>query len=138
MSRPERPASHGLASPARGRSRRLSTGWIFFLIVSAAGPLTSVIGVTPQGFLAGNGAGLPAAFLLVTLLMICFAVGYAQISRRLINTGAFYTYVARGIGRPPAIGVALVAVVAYVLNTAGVMASGGYFLKLVAQQQGAD
>ena len=138
MSRPERPASHGQPSSGRGRSRRLSTGWIFFLIVSAAGPLTSVIGVTPQGFLAGNGAGLPAAFLLVTVLMICFAVGYAQISRRLINTGAFYTYVARGIGRPPAIGVALVAVVAYVLNTAGVMASGGYFLKLVAQQQGAD
>jgi hypothetical protein len=23
--------------------------------------------------------------------MICFAVGYAAISRRLINTGAFYT-----------------------------------------------
>jgi amino acid transporter len=123
--------------PIRGRSR-LSTGWIFFLIVSAASPLTSILGATPQGFVSGNGAGLPAAYLVVTVLMVCFAVGSAAISRRLVNTGAFYTYVARGIGRPPAIGVALVAVVSYGFNTAGIIASGGYFAKLVAQQQGTD
>jgi amino acid transporter len=138
MSRPERPMSSGPSSHTRPPGRRLSFGWMFFLIVSAAGPLTSVVASTPAGFLTGNGAGLPAAYLLVTVLMICFALGYAAISRRLINTGAFYTYVARGIGRPPAIGVGMVAVVSYVLNAVGTMASGGYFLKLVAQQQGAD
>src|SRR5262249_39522236 len=115
---------------ARSPRRPLSTVWIFLLVISAAGPLTSVVGVTSLGFSRGNGAGLPAAYALMTVVMLCFAVGYAAISRRLINTGAFYTYVARGIGRPPAIGVGLVAVVAYVVDVAGIVGSGGYFLKL--------
>ena len=79
------------ASPSRSRRRPLSTVWIFLLVVSAASPLTSVVGVTALGFSRGNGAGLPAAYALMALVMICFAVGYAAISRRLINTGAFYT-----------------------------------------------
>ena len=111
-----------MAQPVPGdrRRQRLSAAWVFFLVVSAAGPLTSFLGVVPLGFVDGNGAGLPAAYLVATLLLICFAVGYAAISRRVINTGAFYTYIARGIGRPPAIGAALVAVVAYMVNIAGI------------------
>src|SRR5262245_28417392 len=118
------------AAPSRSRRRPLSTRWIFLLVVSAASPLTSVVGVTALGFTRGNGAGLPAAYALMTVVMLCFAVGYAAISRRVINTGAFYTYVARGIGRPPAIGVGLIAVAAYVVDVAGIVGSGGYFLKL--------
>src|SRR5262245_139697 len=116
--------------PGSSPRRPLSTVWIFLLVVSAAGPLTSVVGVTSLGFSRGNGAGLPAAYALMTVVMVCFAVGYAAISRRLINTGAFYTYVARGIGRPPAIGAGLMAVAAYVVDVSGIVGSGGYFLKL--------
>jgi amino acid transporter len=126
------------AAPSRSRRRPLSTVWIFLLVVSAASPLTSVVGVTALGFSRGNGAGLPAAYALMALVMICFAVGYAAISRRLINTGAFYTYVARGIGRPPAIGVGLVAVIAYVVDVAGIVGSGGYFLKLALKDSQVD
>ena len=75
-------------APRRLRRRPLSTVWIFLLVVSAAGPLTSVVGVTSLGFTRGNGAGLPAAYALMTVVMLCFAVGYAAISRRVINTGA--------------------------------------------------
>ena len=86
---------------------------------------------------AGNGAGLPAAYLVATLLVLCFAVGYAAISRRVINTGAFYTYIARGIGRPPAIGAAMLAVAAYALNVAGIAGASGYFVRIVAEELGA-
>jgi amino acid transporter/NAD(P)-dependent dehydrogenase (short-subunit alcohol dehydrogenase family) len=118
--------------------RRLSTAWVFFLVVSAASPLSSLVGTAPLAFVQGDGAGLPAVYLVVTLVLVCFAVGYAAISRRVINTGAFYTYIARGIGRPPAIGAALLAVVAYIVNMAGIGGGTGYFVKIIAAELGAD
>ncbi len=106
---------------------RLSSLGVFFLVMSAAGPLASLVGTAPLG-LALAGAGLPAAYLVGALILVCFAVGYAAISRRMINTGAFYTYIARGIGRPPAIGAAFLAVLAYFVNTVGIAAAFGYFI----------
>jgi amino acid transporter len=121
-----------------GRLPRLSTTWVFFLVISAASPVTSLLGAVPLGFINGNGPGLPAAFAVVTVVLICFAVGYAAISRRVINTGAYYTYIAQGIGRPPAIGAALLAVAAYTVNLAGITAASGYFLHIIADQLGAN
>jgi cation diffusion facilitator CzcD-associated flavoprotein CzcO/amino acid transporter len=111
---------------------------VFFLVVSAASPITSLLGAVPLGFVSGNGPGLPAAFAVVTVVLICFAVGYAAISRRVINTGAYYTYIAQGIGRPPAIGAALLAVTAYTVNLAGIAGGSGYFVHVIAADLGAD
>jgi amino acid transporter len=130
-----RPGADAARQPGH---QRLSTAWIFFLVISAASPLTSFVGTAPLGFVQGNGAGLPAAYAAVTAILLCFAVGYAAISRRVINTGAFYTYIARGIGRPPAIGAALLAVVAYIVNIAGIAGGTGYFVTLIASELGAD
>ncbi len=121
-----------------GRRGRLSTTWVFFLVVSAASPVTSLLGAVPLGFKNGNGAGLPAAFAVVTVILICFAVGYAAISRRVLNTGAFYTYIAQGIGRPVGIGAALLAVAAYTVNLAGIAGASGYFVHIIAAELGAD
>src|SRR4029453_9204343 len=120
------------------RRRRLSATWVFFLVVSAASPVTSLLGAIPLGFKNGNGAGLPAAFAAVTVVLICFAVGYAAISRRVINTGAFYTYIARGVGRPPAIGAALGAGAGYTVNIAGIAGGAGYFVQIIAKELGAN
>jgi amino acid transporter len=126
------------SSPEPVRSNRLSVAWVFFLVVSAASPITSFLGAVPLGFTQGNGAGLPAAYLVTTVVLICFAVGYAAISRRVINTGAYYTYIARGVGRPPAIGAALVAVAAYTVNIAGIAGGAGYFVQIIAKELGAN
>ena len=120
------------------KPRRLSLAWVFLLVVSAASPITSLLGAVPLGFVQGNGAGLPAAYLVVTLVLVCFAVGYAAISRRVINTGAFYTYIAQGIGRPPAIGAGLLAVAAYTVNIAGIAGGGGYFVHILGETMGAN
>jgi amino acid transporter len=120
------------------KPRRLSLAWVFLLVVSAASPITSLLGAVPLAFIQGNGAGLPAAYAVVTLVLVCFAVGYAAISRRVINTGAFYTYIAQGIGRPPAIGAGLLAVAAYTVNIAGIAGGGGYFVHILGETMGAD
>jgi len=128
----------GRASRRTQRSTRLSVTWVFFLVISAASPITSLLGAVPIGFVSGNGVGLPAAFALVTLILVCFAVGYAAITRRVINTGAYYTYIAQGIGRPPAVGAALLAVLAYTVNLVGIAGASGYFLHVIAADLGAD
>jgi amino acid transporter len=94
-----------------GLRSTLTAPKIVFIIVAAA-PLASMVGNLPVAIAFGNGAGVPAAFLLITLVLMCFAVGYARVSRRVVNTGAFYTYLGLGLGRPAGIAGAFIAVLA--------------------------
>ncbi|HEV2650981.1 MAG TPA: amino acid permease [Rhizomicrobium sp.] len=120
-----------------GKHRRvLSTPRIVFLVVAAAAPLAAMIGNLPIALSRGNGAGVPAAFLFATLTLVCFAVGYAAISRRIVSTGAFFTYVARGLGKPLGVSAAFTAMVAYVSFTIGMAAFFGYFLALAVAPMG--
>lgn len=95
--------------------RRNSLGLIAvtFMVISAAAPLTGVAGAMPLAFMLGNGAGIPATFIFVTLVMLAFSAGYVAMSRHVTNAGAFYAYAARGLGGRTAGAVALVALVAY-------------------------
>jgi hypothetical protein len=58
--------------------RRNSLGLlaVTFMVISAAAPLTGVAGAVPIAFLIGNGTGVPATFLFMTLVMLAFAAGY--------------------------------------------------------------
>ncbi len=82
----------------RLRSGRLGTVAIAFFVISAAAPLTGMAGGAPFAMLLGNGAGVPFSYLLVTLLMLVFAVGYVAMARHHTSAGAFYAFVARALG----------------------------------------
>src|SRR5579875_3776584 len=63
--------------------------------------MAAMVGNVPLAMIRGTGAGLSAAFVLGLLVLLCFSAGYATMSRRVVNTGAFYTYIARALaGRP--------------------------------------
>jgi len=81
---------------ATGLRPTLSSRRVVFLVVAAAAPMAAMVGNLPLALYLGDGAGTPGAFLLATLVLLCFAVGYAAMGQRVVNTGAFYTYVARG------------------------------------------
>lgn len=95
------------------RPNSLGVGAITFLVVSAAAPLTAVAGGVPLAMLLGNGAGVPAAFLLVTLILLLFAVGYVAMSRYITRAGAFYTYTTTSFGGIWGSIAALIAILAY-------------------------
>ncbi|MEI9916473.1 MAG: APC family permease [Methylovirgula sp.] len=57
-----------------------------------------MIGNLPIALGLGNGAGTPGAFAIAGIILLCFAVGYAAMSRRIVATGAFYTYITEGLG----------------------------------------
>lgn len=125
MKRPkERKASNALI-----RDRRtLTTRRIVFLVIAAAAPLAAMIGNVPIAILYGNGAGLPVAYLLAAVVLLCFSVGYAEMSRRVINTGAFYTYISRALGKEIGVGAAYLALASYTAMSCGLAGGFGYFV----------
>lgn len=117
------------------RRNTLSTTRIIFLVVAAAAPLAAMVGTLPISIGRGNGAGVPGAFLIASLTLLCFAVGYAAIARRIVNTGAFYTYIANGLGKPVGVGAAFIALLAYLASTFGMAGACAYFSRVVVGDQ---
>ncbi|MBG6138351.1 APC family permease [Longispora fulva] len=92
---------------------RLGASPVLFFLLSAAAPLTVVAGVVTAGYASTANTALPAGFVLVGIVLAVFMVGYLAMSKAVPNAGAFYAYVAVGIGRVPAVGVAWTAMVSY-------------------------
>jgi amino acid transporter len=95
------------------RKNSLGVGAVAFLVISAAAPLTGAAGAVPLAFLLGNGTGLPLTFILVTALMLLFAVGYMAMARHISNAGAFYAFTSRGLGGMAGGAVAAIALLSY-------------------------
>lgn len=120
--------------PAQGQLRAtLSTGNIVFMVLATAAPMAAVIGVLPVAFGLGNGAGLPMTILGAGLVLWLFSVGYTAMSRRVVNAGAFYTYVVRGLGPTTGLGAAFLAVVSYAAFVCGAVGYFGYFAQAAMQ-----
>ena len=86
---------------------------IVFFVVAAAAPLAGMTGAAPVAIVLGSGSGTPGAYLLVGLVLLLFSVGYAAMTHRVTNAGAFFAYVGRGLGTNAGVGSALVSMVAY-------------------------
>lgn len=108
--------------------RTLTTPKIVFLVVAAAAPLVAMAGTVPLSMGHGNGAGVPGAYLVATATLLCFSVAYAAIARTITRGGGFYTYIAHGLGRPPAAAGAVFALIAYNALVAALAGGLGYFL----------
>ncbi|MFE7422074.1 APC family permease [Rhodococcus sp. NPDC057529] len=102
------------ASPAGapGPRRTLTTSKIIVLIIAALTPL-SVVGSTMPLGLAFGGPTTPLMFIVAGCIIGLFCVGYSQMVQRITRPGAFYNYIARGLGRPAGVGAAMIAVVGY-------------------------
>ncbi len=98
------------AALARGR---LGIPAVVFFVVAAAAPLTAVAGGASTGYAVTGVRGIPLAYLVVAGVLALFSVGYVSMSRRVVNAGAFYSFVSRGLGRPAGVATAIIALVGY-------------------------
>jgi amino acid transporter len=113
--------NHGL------KENSLGVPSIFFYIIAAASPLTVVVALYPIIIGAGNGIGMPGAFVIAAVVLMIFAVGYVAMSRHVTNAGAFYAYVTLGLGRIAGLGSASLAIFAYNAIQAGLYGGFGYY-----------
>jgi amino acid transporter len=81
--------------------QRLGTGGVLFFVMSAAAPLTVVAGTLPTAVSITGRLGLPAAFVVVGLVLGVFSVGYVAMGRHLPHAGAIYAYAAHGLAAGP-------------------------------------
>ncbi|MGW1430528.1 APC family permease [Streptomyces sp. NPDC002431] len=114
------------AAAGRLAEGRIGTFDLVFFVVAAAAPLTVLAGVAPFAIGIG-GPGTPLGYLVSGALLVLFAAGFTAMSRYVRNAGAFYAYVARGLGRTLGVATAYLATLSYNLVAPGVAAGFGYF-----------
>jgi amino acid transporter len=69
-------------------------------------------GVTTQFAVTGV-IGIPLSYVVLAVALALFVVGYAAMSRYVSNAGAFYSYIANGLGRAWGVSASFVALLAY-------------------------
>lgn len=115
---------------------RLTTPVVVLIILASLAPISAIVGPVALGFAFANGASMPATFLVATIVMLIFGVGYATISRRVRETGAFYAYVTKGLGRPIGGGAAYIALFAYFSTVLAVAILWGYYTHVLLERIG--
>jgi amino acid transporter len=103
----------GASESGKLHRRALGVPDLVFFIVAASAPLTAVAGGQAATYLVTGNKGVPFMFIPLGIVLALFAVGYAAMSRYVANAGAFYAYVARGLGKVQGVGAAFVALIAY-------------------------
>src|SRR6201981_1952612 len=99
-------------SKALARDKLGVVAVLAFILASIA-PMTVAAGVIPTAYAVTGLTGIPVAFLAVAVILALFCAGYVAMSRRIRNAGAFYGFVAAGLGKAPAVAAALMALLAY-------------------------
>jgi amino acid transporter len=92
---------------------RLGIPAVLAFILAGVAPLTVAAGVIPSAYATTGLTAIPAAFIVIAVTLALFATGYMAMSRHITNAGAFYAFIARGLGRIPGTAAALVALLAY-------------------------
>src|SRR5215212_3879366 len=92
---------------------RLGVPAVVYFVLSAAAPLLVTAGVVTTGYAVTGVTGIPLAFLVIGVVLALFSVGFVAMARHVANAGAYYTYIAQGLGRPLGVGAAWVALLAY-------------------------
>lgn len=103
-------------------NRRLGVPGIVFMVIAAAAPITVVAANFPLILTVSGSIGAPLMVLAATVILLLFSVGYAWMTPRVPDAGAFYSYVDRGLGRRFGLGTASIALLSYVLLTVSMTA----------------
>lgn len=92
----------------------MGVGELVMSVLAFSAPLTTVAGFIPV-LLMFSGHTAPAIYLLVTVLLLVFSVGFTAMGRSVPNPGGFYAFVTAGLGRCAGLGGALLATFGYIL-----------------------
>jgi amino acid transporter len=106
---------------------------VMFMAVATAAPITAMVGNVPIAVGFGNGSHAPAGYLVATIVLSLFAVGYATMAKHLTATGAFYGYIAHGLGRIVGMASGLIITMAYVVFEGSLIGIFSFFFQNLMQ-----
>ena len=100
---------------------------VLFLAVTGAAPMSAMLGNVP--FAAGYGIGTytPAAFLLATIVLTVFSIGFAAMASRVSSVGGFYSFISQGLGREVGMSAGLTSFICYSIFEASLTGLFAFF-----------
>ena len=114
----------GGVSPSLAKDR-LGVPAVLFFVLAGVAPLTVAAGVIPTAYATTGLTGIPAAFVVIAVILAIFASGYVTMARHIRNAGACYAFISHGLGRTLGIPAALVALLAYSMLQIGLYGALG-------------
>ena len=100
---------------------------VLFLTVTGAAPESAMLGNVPFAAGSGNGIYVPAAFLLATIILTIFSVGYAAMASKVSSVGGFYSYTSMGLGRDVGMAAGFASLASYSVFEASLTGLFAYF-----------
>jgi amino acid transporter len=97
-------------------------------IVTVAGYLAFAIGFV--------GEAAPLAWIIATVVLLLFSVGYMTMTRHIPRPGAFYAYISLGLGRVMGVGSAYLATISYLVACAGIYGFAGVTIASLVESFG--
>ncbi len=111
----------------RLKRNAVGTIGVIFMAVATAAPITAMVGNVPIAVGFGNGSHAPAGYIVATVVLGLFAIGYATMAKHITATGAFYGYISHGLGRVVGMAAGLLITLAYVVFEASLIGIFSFF-----------
>jgi amino acid transporter len=118
------------------RGRSVGLMGVLFLTVTGAAPISAMLFNTPIAVGFGNGVGAPAGFLVATIVLTIFSVGYVAMSRKVTASGGFYSFISHGLNRELGMASGFSMVAAYSVFEVSLVGGFAYFASLKAAHYG--
>ncbi|MEJ7725009.1 MAG: APC family permease [Ilumatobacteraceae bacterium] len=107
---------------------------VLFMAVANAAPITAMTGNVPIAIGYGNGIGAPAGFLVATIVLTLFAVGFVAMARHITTAGAFYGFITQGLGQMWGMASGVLATMAYVVFEGSLIGIFSYFTNFTLER----
>ena len=100
---------------------------VLFMAVANAAPITAMTGNVPIAIGSGNGLAAPAGFLVATVVLTLFTVGFVAMARHITTAGGFYGFISHGLGQVWGMASGVLATLAYVVFEGSLIGIFSYF-----------
>src|SRR6185312_2802715 len=108
---------------------------VVFMVVAFSAPITAMTGNLPVAVGFGNGLGAPAGFIIATVVLTVFSVGFVALAKHITAAGAFYTFVSRGWSKIPGLAAGVMSMFTYMTMEAGLIGIFAAFSKQAFGEQ---
>ncbi|HEV7418860.1 MAG TPA: APC family permease [Mycobacterium sp.] len=129
---PPESAAHDVQRLKRNAIGTLS---VIFMAVATAAPITAMVGNVPIAVGFGNGSHAPAGYIVATVVLGLFAIGYATMAKHITATGAFYGYISHGLGRIVGMASGMLITMAYVVFEGSLIGIFSFFFQNLLKSQ---
>ncbi len=123
------PGDHQLTTKEQSRLKAGAVGLfgVLFMALANAAPITAMTGNVPIAIAYGNGIYAPAGYVVATIVLTLFTIGFVSMARYITTTGAFYGFISHGLGQIWGMAAGFLATLAYVVFEGSLVGILAYF-----------